>query len=200
MNPRQLQIKAVTDLLQVAEASSSEQERNISVKACLHLLNELKQENSDQAEVNYLQGRAWYISASSEERDANVLHFISSALELDFEHVMAKVYLCHHLFDIADYQEFLKHYQQLNVTEFKVWRKLKFLEMKLIAKLAVDELSTAESDHFISNYENAQDSHRPKIQELFDFSYSNDSKLPAHLKVFISKWANYWSLKYADQE
>ena len=200
MNPRQLQIKAVSDLLQVSEASSSEQERNIGIKACLQLLDELKQGDSEQAEINYLQGCAWYISEYSEERDAKVLSFLSSALELDFEHVMAKVYLCHYFFDIENFEEFLKHYQQIESHQLQAWRKLKFLEMNLISKFHTSTVTEAESEHFISNYENAQDSHRPKIQELFDFSYSYESKLPANLKEFVSKWANYWGLKYAEKE
>lgn len=198
MKPRQLQLKAVSDLLAVSEISSSEQERSIGIKACLQLLEELKQEDSDHAELNYLQGFAWYISPSSEERDTKVLAFLSAALELDFEHVQAKVYLCHYLFDIGDHDEFLKHYQQLNVSHFQNWRQLRFLEMNLIAKMKTSAVSEAEVNHFITKYENAQDTDRPKIQDLFDFSFSNESKIPQHLKVFIFKWANYWGLTYAD--
>lgn len=82
MIPRQLQLKAVSDLLEVAESLSSEQERNISIKACLQFLDELKLEKIDQAEINYLQGCAWYLSEDSEQRDNNVLKYLSAALEL----------------------------------------------------------------------------------------------------------------------
>ncbi len=198
MTPRQAQIKAVSDLLEVSESSSSEQERSIGIKACLHLLEELKQDESDHAELNFLQGFAWYISPGSEKRDEKVLAFLSAALELDFEHQMAKVYLCHYLFDIGDHAEFLKHYQQLNVSQFKNWRRLKFLEMNLIAKINCSSVNDAEVDHFINNYENAQDTDRPKIQDLFDFSNSNENKLSENLKKFTSKWSNYWNLDYAE--
>jgi len=197
MNPRQLQLKAVADLLKVSEASSSEQERNVGITACLHLLEELKQDEGDLAELNYLQGYAWYLSTNSEERDSKVLHFLSTALELDFEHIMAKVYLCHHFFDLGDYTEFLKHYQQIELyQDLSAWRKLKFLELRLIAKLETSSVTEAESDHFMTKYENAQENERPKIQELFDYSFSNEIKLPAKLKPFIFKWANYWGLKF----
>lgn len=200
MIPRQLQLKAVSDLLEVAESLSSEQERNISIKACLQFLDELKLEKSDQAEINYLQGCAWYLSEDSEQRDNNVLKYLSAALELDFEHVKAKIYLCHYLFDSENYAEFLKHYQQIETQHLQGWRKLKFLELNLIAKLRISSVTEAESNHFISNYENAQDTHRPKIQELFDFSFSEDQVLSENLQQFIFKWKNYWRLENADQD
>ncbi len=200
MNPRQLQLKAVSDLLEVAESLSSVQERNISIKACLQFLEELKLEKIDQSEINYLQGCAWYLSEDSMQRDNNVLKFLSAALELDFEHVKAKIYLCHYLFDIENYAEFLKHYQQVERQHLQGWRKLKFLELNLIAKLHTSTVTEAECNHYISNYENAEDTHRPKIQELYDFSVSEEQELSPELKHFILKWTNYWGIKHADQD
>lgn len=200
MSELQSQLETISELLRVTSLSDSDQEKNIVSKACLKLLTDLEESHVIDSELLFLQGFAWYISPSSDDRDANVLAFLSAALELDFEHLMAKVYLCHYLFDIGDHGEFLKHYQQLNVSQFKNWRHLKFLEMNLIAKMFTSSISDAELEHFIQKYENAQDTDRPKIRDLFDFSFSNESKLSDSLKSFIFKWANYWGLSHADKD
>ena len=194
------QLETISELLRVASLSDSDQEKNIVSKACLTLLTDLEESHTLNPELLFLQGFAWYISPTSEGRDAKVLAFFSAALELNFEHQMAKIYLCHYLFDIDNHDEFLKHYQQLNVSQFKDWRQLRLLEMNLIAKINTSSVSDAEVNHFISKYENAQDTDRPKIQDLFNFSLSNESKLSETLKSFIFKWTNYWGLSYADKE
>ncbi len=200
MSELQSQLNAISELLRVTSLSDSEQEKNIVSKACLTLLTDLKEAHASNSEILFLHGFAWYISSLSEERDAQVLAFLSAALELDFEHQLAKVYLCHYLFDINDHVEFLKHYQQLNVSQFDDWRRLKFLEMNLIAKTNCSSISDAEIDHFINHYEKAQDTDRPKIQDLFNFYHSNQNNLSPSLKNFITKWANYWSLENKDQD
>jgi hypothetical protein len=191
----QSQLSAISEVLEVSANSNSEQEKNIGIKACIQLLTELKNSGSDDNRLYYLLGYAWYLSPESEERSKCIVSFLSTALEQNFENEMAKVYLCHHFFDQGMYTEFLKHYQQIERVRLARWRKLKFSEMNIIAKIATDVLDEHEVSWYIKSYEAAEEIDQPVIREIFAYSKLHPDVLPASLKPFIEKWSRFWNLK-----
>lgn len=195
MSKIQSQLAAITEVLEVSANSNSEQEKNIGIKACIELLTELKNNGSDDNHLYYLLGYAWYLSPESEERSSCVVSFLSTALEQNFENEMAKVYLCHHFFDQGMYAEFLKHYQQIERYRLDRWRKLKFSEMNIVAKIAIDKLDDQEVSWYIKDYEAAEEIDQPVIRDIFAYSQQHLNELPLNLNPFIEKWARFWNLK-----
>lgn len=195
MSKIQSQLSAISEVLEVSANSNSEQEKNIGIKACIQLLTELKNNGSHDNHLHYLLGYAWYLSPQSEERSRSIVSFLSTALEQNFENEMAKVYLCHHFFDQGMYAEFLKHYQQIERVRLARWRKLKFLEMNIIAKIATDKLDEQEVNWYIKDYEAAEEIDQPVIRDIFAYSQLHPNELPLSLIPFIEKWSRFWNLK-----
>ena len=195
MSELQIQLNSISELLQVASISESEQEKNVAIKACIRLLNELDKLQPSDSEVSFLIGYAWYLSPESEQRDENVLGFLSRALEQNFQHQKAKVYLCHYFFDLGGFSEFLKHYKQIERTQLIPWRRIKFAELNLVAKAALNLLEEQEINWYIQDYENSAEKDQPKISELYQYWQVNRSELPSALNNFIEKWSKFWGLE-----
>lgn len=92
------------------------------------------------SELWYALGYAWYLHPErlrSRDIQTNTVHALETALQQDHQMDMARLYLCHHYYDLHKFDSALQYVESINDRHLDEYMRVKWAEMRACCHIGV---------------------------------------------------------------